>query len=173
MAAGSDSVGEKSFAGAGASMGVSAGTRLAGTGESLVGHSVRNRSALVETRSTRLTLTSFLNSCKGGRSKGTAQIIVPGTARTVIIKPLTVVRFMSGFLLEGSWVKPVCGGMGSYRDVALAPRTTKTTACGEQRQHEQRSQTHKRNDGSCHPLLRLALGKGRPAYAGAPCKDRR
>ena len=102
MAAGSDSVGEKSFAGAGTSMGVSADARVAGAGRSRIGHSIRIQSALVETRSTRLTLTSFLNSCKGGRSRGTDPTIVLGTARIVVSKTLTIVRFMSVLLVKGS-----------------------------------------------------------------------
>ena len=67
MAAGSDAGGEKSFAGAGPSMGVSAGARVAGVERMPVGHSIRIQSALVETRSTRLTWTSFLDSGKGDR----------------------------------------------------------------------------------------------------------
>ena len=102
IAAGSNAGGEKSFSGAGTSMGLSAGARVVGGEKIPVGHSIRIQSALVETRSTRLTFTSFLNSCKGGRSRGTAPIIVLGTARTVASKALNVVRFMSVLLVKGS-----------------------------------------------------------------------
>ena len=67
MAAGSDGGGEKSFAGAGASMGVSAGASVGGVETVPVGHSIRIQSALLETRSTRLTWTSFLDSGQGER----------------------------------------------------------------------------------------------------------
>ena len=102
MAAGSNAGGEKSFSGAGTSMGLSAGARVVGVERIPVRHSIRIQSALVETRSTRLTLTSFLNSCKSGRSRGTAPIIVLGTARIVVSKTFTVVRFMAVLLVKGS-----------------------------------------------------------------------
>jgi hypothetical protein len=66
MAAGSDSLGEKSFAGAGAAMGVSAGAILVGEERPPAGHSSPVKSALVEIGSTRLTWTSFLDSDKVG-----------------------------------------------------------------------------------------------------------
>ena len=108
MAAGSDAGGEKSFAGPGTSMGVSAGASVARAGRSRIDPSIRIQSALVETRSTRLTCMSFLESGKGGRSEDTAPLTVPGTARNAAIKGLTVMRFVSGFLLKDSLLKLVC-----------------------------------------------------------------
>ena len=102
MTAGSDSLAEKSFAGAGASMGVSAGASVRGVERVPVGHSIRIQSALLETRSTRLTWTSFLDSAKVGRVAKAPAIAAQGIAMVAAIKVMGGVRFMSHFFPKNS-----------------------------------------------------------------------
>ena len=83
-------------------MGLSAGASVAGV-EIITGcHSIRTQSALVETRSTRLTWRSFFDSYKLGGGAMAPAIVAQGVARVAAIKVMEVVRFMSCFYPKGS-----------------------------------------------------------------------
>ena len=76
-------------------MGASAGASVGGVERVPVGHSIRIQSALVETRSTRLTWTSFLDSYKVGGGAEAPAIIAQGVASAAAIKVMGFVCFMS------------------------------------------------------------------------------
>ena len=126
MPAGSDAGGEKSFAGACASMGVSAGAILAAEEKAPVGQSIQVKSALVETRSTRLTWTNFLDSYKAGRVTKAPAIAAQGIAMVVAIRVIGVMRFMSRLFLKRSSLEVAYVCASSRRDLTL--RTTKGAA---------------------------------------------